>query len=1001
MIGQPNRLQVGGLVDRTRAVGFTFDGKQYTGLRGDTLASALLANGVSLVGRSFKYHRPRGVFATGAEEPNALIQLRKGNRTEPNLRATQVELYDGLEAESQNRWPSLRFDIGSLTGFLSPLFPAGFYYKTFMWPASMWMTYERVIRHIAGLGRSPTQPDPDRYEHGYAHCDVLVAGGGPAGLGAALSAARSGARVILADENPEFGGALRGLKAVVDDGPALDWVARCVAELESMSRVTLLRRSCVFGYYDHNWLAIAERVADHTPTPAEHLPRQRRWMVHAKQVVLATGAIERPVPFTDNDRPGVMLAHAARAYVNQYGVRPGERAVVFTTNDSAYAAALDLAQAGVRVAAIVDSREAVEGAAVEAARQAGIEVLAGHAVVAVFGRRAVKAVDVARLNADGDLIGPGARRIACDLVCVSGGWNPTVHLHAQSRGRPRFDDEQAAFVPGDSFQAERSAGAANGTFHLSGCLREGMEAGAAAARDAGFADTVVPAIPSAPPDPFGPVRPVWVAPQPPHVNGKRFVDLQNDVTVDDLALAAREGYDSVEHLKRYTTMGMGTDQGRTSNVAGLAILAGLLGKEIPEVGTTTFRPPYTPVTMGALAGGETGHHFAPVRRSAMHAWHEKAGATFVPAGLWLRPQVYLRPGEDLMAGIWRETKHVREKVGIVDVSTLGKIDIQGKDSAELLNRVYINAWSKLAVGRSRYGVMLREDGMVEDDGTTNRFDENRYMMTTTTAKAGPMMQFLEYLLQVEWPELDVHVVSVTEEWAAMALAGPASRRVLERMTDDIDVSNEALPFMGVREGTIGGAPGRLFRISFSGELAYEINVPADHGLAVWERFLEVGRDFDIIPYGTEAMGILRIEKGHVVSGELNGRTTADDLGFGRMLSKTKDFIGKRSLNREGLQDPDRKQLVGLAPADGKTAIPRGAQLVVDPRAPEPVPMDGEVTSQCFSPNLGHPIGLGILKRGRERHGETVYAASPLTGQVVPVVVRDPVFVDPDGERLRS
>jgi sarcosine oxidase subunit alpha len=765
-----------------------------------------------------------------------------------------------------------------------------------------------------------------------------------------------------------------------------------------LPEVTLLTRACVFGYYDHNLLAIAERAADHLREPAPFRPRQRLWQVRARQVVLATGALERSLVFADNDRPGVMLAAAARSYVNRFAVRPGRRAVVFTNNDSAYAAAADLAAGGLELAAVVDLREPLDGAAAAAARGLPSECLPGHAVVAVHGTKRVEAVEVAPLRADGSPA--GGRRIACDLLCVSGGWNPTVHLHAQARGRPRYDERLAAFVPGPPFQNERSAGAANGSFGLAAGLREGFEAGAAAARAAGFDKAAAPPVPAGPDDGELRVKAVWSIPPPRGRRRKRFVDLQNDVTAEDVALAAREGYGTVEHLKRYTTLGMGTDQGRTGNLPGLAILAGILGQDIASLGTTTFQPPYTPVTIGTIAGPEVRARYAPIRRTAMHAWHQTAGAPFIAAGLWLRPQYYPRAGETASQAIRREVLAVRDNVGLIDVSTLGKIDIRGRDAAAFLDRVYINNMSGLAVGRCRYGVMLREDGMVFDDGTTSRLGEQRYLMTTTTVKAGPVMQHLEYLLQTVWPELEVHIVSVTEEWSAMAVAGPDSRKLLTRLVDDVDVSDAALPHMGVREGNIRGVPARLFRLSFSGELAYEIYVPADYGLAVWEVVLEAGADLGVTPYGTEAMGILRMEKGHVVGGEINGRTTADDLGFGRMLSRRKDFIGCRSLRRPGLEDPNRKQLVGLVPADDKTPIPRGAQLVADPRRPAPNPMEGEVTSQCVSPTLGKPIGLALLVRGRSRHGETLHACSPLTGETVAVTVTHPVFVDPEGERLR-
>jgi len=998
-MSQAYRNTEGGRIDRSKPVSFMFNGTRYKGYAGDTLASALLANGVHLIARSFKYHRPRGIMSAGPEEPCGMVQLREGARTEPNIRATQVELYEGLVANSQNCWPSVNFDINSINNLFNRLLPAGFYYKTFQWPKSLWMTYEEIIRHAAGMGKAPTEADPDIYDHMHAHCDVLVVGAGPAGLMAAKTAAATGARVMLADENTEFGGALRGRAEQIDGKPAMEWVEGVTAELAALDDVTLLPRTTVASYYDHNMLVLNEHTGDHLPTADGHTPRQRMWKVWAKQVVLATGSIERPMVFGNNDKPGVMLTSAVQTYVNQYAVRPGSNAVIFTNNDTAYQAVAEMHDAGINIAVIVDNRKELSSVA-KAAQDSGIEVLTNHVVFAAMGGKHVSGAEIMELNDAGDHLKGEHRKINCDLICMSGGWTPSVHLFSQARGKLKWDEELTTFVPDVSFQQERSAGACKATWGLAGCLKDGSEAGADAVRTAGFGDVSLPELPTADDLGVGSLRAMWRVPQPPHTHIKRFVDFQDDVAATDVELAAREGYRSVEHTKRYTTLGMGTDQGKTSNINGLAILSEELGKPIPEVGHTTFRPPYTGLTMGAITGTERGHHFSPTRRSGLHDWHAEAGATFVPAGMWMRPQYYQQPGESMWDAIYRETVHVRTHVGMFDVSPLGKIDIQGKDAAEFLNRCYINGFGKLAVGKCRYGVMLREDGIVFDDGTTSRLSENHFMMTTTTAKAAPVLQHLEYLLDCVWPELDVHVVSVTEEWCGMAVAGPSSRELLSRVAD-IDVSNEGLPFMGVQEANVCGVPARIYRISFSGELAFEVGVPADWGRHVWEGLMEAGEDLKVAPYGTEAMSILRVEKGQVVGAELNGRTSAGDLGFGGMLSSKKAFIGQRSLNKPALTDPERKQLVGLKSVDGKSRIPRGAQIVNGLGEQVPVHMLGEVTSNCYSPNLKEFIGLGIVKRGQERHGDRVWAVSPLTSQQVEVEICSPHMYDSEGERLRG
>jgi sarcosine oxidase subunit alpha len=1006
--GQTHRLAQGGRIDRARPLAFTFDGRPYQGYAGDTLASALLANGVHLVGRSFKYHRPRGIMTAGAEEPNALIQLREGDRTEPNLRATQIELFDGLAAESQNRWPSLRFDVGAINNLMSRYFPAGFYYKTFMWPPGFWMRYEQIIRRAAGLGKAPRAPDPDGYSKTYAHCDVLVVGAGPAGIVAALAAGAAGARVILVDEQAELGGSLLSASEPVDGKPAAEWLGEALAALARMPEVRLLPRTTAFGYYDHNYLTLMERVADHLSTPPAELPRQRLWRVRGRQVVLATGAIERPLVFADNDRPGIMMASAAAAYVRRYGVLPGRRAVLLTNNDGAYRAAFDLAEAGVTVAAILDLRPEAPADLAEEARRRGMEVLPGHAVVGTSGQLRIDGATAMPLSEGG--VGGTARVLSCDLLLHSGGWTPSVHLFSQSRGKLAWNEAIGAFVPGLSVQAERSAGACRGSFALAECLAEGHAAGSAAAAEAGFTSTagMAPqpqAAPPAEPTPgaAGAQRrgANWIVPSTLPVGhvGKHFVDFQNDVTAADVQLAYREGYRSVEHLKRYTTMGMGTDQGKTSNINALGIMADALGKLVPEVGHTTFRPPYTPVTIGSFAGEDHGDLLDPVRRTPMHGWHQSVGAPFENVGQWRRAWYYPKPGEGLHDAVNREVKAVRTSLGMVDASTLGKIDIQGPDAARLLNVVYTNAFAKLEIGRCRYGLMCGEDGMVFDDGVTTRLGENHYLMTTTTGNAARVLGWLENWLQCEWPDMKVYCTSVTEQWATVAINGPMARRLLGELTADIPLDNQSFPFMSLREGTVAGIPARVFRISFTGELSFEINVPASYGHALWQSVLAAGEKYQIAPYGTEAMHVLRAERGFIIVGqETDGTTTPQDLGMDWIVSKQKpDFFGKRSFARPDTARGDRKHLVGLLSEDPKDVIPEGGQVVAELKEAPPMVMIGHVTSSYFSPNVGRSIAMALVKNGRNRLGDTVFI--PLAGRTIKAKVTEPKFFDPEGKRI--
>ena len=995
---QPQRLPAGGRIDRSKPISFRFDGRKLEGYAGDTLASALLANGVSIVGRSFKLRRPRGIVGSGAEEPNAIMQIGKGAHAQPNLRATQVELYNGLVARTTKGWPGARFDIGAINDLFGKVFSAGFYYKTFMRPKSWWRLYERIIRASAGFGRAPTEKDPDRYEHCNAHCDVLVAGGGPAGLAAALVAGQAGARVILADAQNEFGGSLLGTKHSIGDARADEWIARTVEQLAALDNVTLLPRSTVFGYYDHNFLAIAERCTDHLPEEERTGVRQRLWRVRAKQVVLAQGAFERPLAFCNNDRPGVMLASAVSRYIRRYAVRPGKRAVVFTNNDSAYETAIDLAEAGAAVV-IVDSRMGGAGSVAERAANAGISMLTGHIVTDVVGRRRVRGVRVAGWSGNPSYLVESSIRIECDLLAMSGGWSPAVHLHSQAGGSNEWDTDRLCFVPGAATQANVSAGACNGMWSLRDCLREGMESGRAAASRCGF-DAADVDVPTTRQGHDNPPQPLWRVPADaePERCPKQFLDFQNDTSVADIRLAVREGYRNVEHVKRYTALGFGTDQGKLGNIIGMAVLAECLGKSIPEVGTTTFRPAFTPVSFGVGAGENVGDLYDPVRKTAIHEWHLAAGAPMENVGQWHRPWYFPRDGEDLHAAVARECLAARQSLGIMDASTLGKIDARGRDVVEFLERVYTHNVGKMKVGRCAYGIMLGEDGMVMDDGVMARLGEEHFYLTTTTGGAANVLAWLESWLQTEWPELEVFLTSLTDHFSTIAVVGPNSRKVLEKVGCSIDLGKDGFPFMTVKEAELGGYPVQLFRVSFSGELAFEINIDSGYALAMWETVMAAGEEYGITPYGTESMHVLRAEKGFVIVGQdTDGSVTPVDLGMNWLLSKDKDYLGKRSLARPDCVRSDRKQLVGLLSSDNGTVLPEGTQLVEVPDAPVPVPMCGHVTSSYMSACLGHPIALALVAGGRARKGETVYAAMP-GREPLPVTIAAPVFYDPKGER---
>ena len=990
------RTAAGGLVDRAQRLRFTFDGRKFHGLAGDTLASALLANGVHLFGRSFKYHRPRGVLTSGSAEPNALVAVRRdAARYTPNLRATQVELYEGLQAESQNRWPNLACDTGAVNGLIAPFIPAGFYYKTFMWPRRFWKSiYEPAIRARAGLGRAPTTADPDRYASRYAHCDVLVVGAGPAGLSAARAAAAAGARVILCDEQPQLGGSLlTDNHAIIEGRPADVWLRETLAALAHNARVVLLPRSTAFGYFPHNLVGVNEKLTDHLAASPPHLPRERLWQVRAREVVLAAGALERPLVFPGNDRPGIMLAGAARTYLLRYGVRCGSRAVVVAGCDAAYQAALDLRAAGIAIAAIADPRANADGPWREAARRAGLPVQERMTVLGTRGRLRVRAVQLGRIDVHGTVL-PGPA-LSCDLVLMSGGYTPCVHLFSQSRGKLLWNEGLQGFIPGAAAERERSAGACRGVYALAAAIEDGAAAGEAAAQtvraappkphSAGAADGVLGALPK--------------GRQPP--GQKSFVDWQNDVTIADLALATREGFRSIEHVKRYTTTGMATDQGKSSNLNALAIVAASLGKPIPEVGVTTFRMPYTPVSFGSMASRARGDLFDPVRRTPMQEWAQEHGAVFENVALWKRARYFPRAGEDMGRAVARECLAVRGQCGIFDASTLGKIEVVGRDAATFMNRMYVNSWTKLAVGRTRYGVLLREDGFILDDGVVARTAEDRFHVTTTTGGAAGVLALMEDYLQTEWSDLSAWLTSTTEQWAVIAVQGPAARAVLQSLVEDINLAPDALPHMAVARGHICGVPLLLFRVSFTGELGFEVNVPADFGHAVWEAIYAAGQPHGMTAYGTETMHVLRAEKGYIIVGQdTDGTVTPDDVGLSWAIGQAKpDFVGKRSLARPAMCAPQRKQLVGLLSIDPHTVLEEGAQIVETPGQRAPMRLIGHVSSSYYSAVLGRSIALALVAGGRARSGQTLYV--PMPAGDVPAQVVSPVFYDPKGARLNG
>ncbi|MFP3545592.1 sarcosine oxidase subunit alpha [Rhizobium sp. SIMBA_035] len=993
-----NRIAGKGRLTPAKTARFTFDGKSYTALEGDTVASALIANGVHLVGRSFKYHRPRGILSAGAEEPNALIDVaRDSARKQPNVRATVQEVFDGMIVKSQNRFPSLAFDIGGVNNLMSPFFAAGFYYKTFMWPKAAWKhVYEPMIRRAAGLGVAPAEADPDHYASRYAHCDVLVAGAGVAGLSAALAAAEAGANVILCDEQADVGGALRYDSGVKIDGvDGYTWAQQTAAKLRAMDNVQVLTRTTAFGYYNHNFVALAERVTDHVSNPGRELPRERLWQVRAKRVILANGAIERHMVFPNNDRPGIMLASAARMYLNQYGVAIGAKVGVYTAHDSAYEAAFDLKRAGVAIAAIVDCRPQPGAAVLAEARSLGIEVLAGHAVLDTAGKLRVSSMTVARNG------GSSPRKIAIDALLVSAGWTPSVHLFSQSRGKVKFDVETERFLPGTYAQECLSVGACNGTDDLQQTIEESLAAGELMAQASGkqgsgkisiaaeqafqWTGGMIGAAEGAGPD----------------TSAKAFIDFQHDVCAKDIRLAVREGMHSIEHIKRFTTNGMASDQGKLSNMHGLAIAAEMLGKDIPQVGLTTFRAPYTPVTYGTLIAHSRGELFDPTRKTPLHQWEEAQGAVFEDVGNWKRAWFYPRAGETMHQAVSRECRTAREVAGVFDASTLGKIEVVGPDAAQFMNLMYTNAWDTLKPGKCRYGIMTREDGFVYDDGVVGRLSEDRFHVTTTTGGAPRVLNHMEDYLQTEFPHLNVWLTSVTEQWAVIAVQGPKAREIITPLVEGVDISNEAFPHMSVAECKVMGVPARLFRVSFTGEAGFEINVPADYGQAVLEAVWANAEPFGACAYGTETMHVLRAEKGYIIVGQdTDGTVTPDDAGLSWAVSKKKtDFVGIRGLKRIDLTKEGRKQLVGLVTKDPNVVLEEGAQVVANPNEPKPMTMLGHVTSSYWSENCGRSIAFALVAGGRARMGETLYI--PMPDKTIAVEVTDMVFFDKEGGRING
>ena len=996
------RVKTSNFIDETTIVSFKFNGKKYFGYKGDTLASALLVNNVHLVGRSFKYHRPRGIMTSGSEEPSALVQIGTDEAiTDPNIRATEIEIYEGLEANSQNCWPSVNFDLSGINNFLSPFLPAGFYYKTFMWPASFWEKYEFFIRHSAGLGKSPTKPDTDIYDHRYLHCDVLIIGGGISGIIAAKIASINNLKTVLIEEKNELGGSTIYQNSElhkIGNKESSVWLNEEIKELKKIKNIDIKTRTSVAAFHSYNYLLARENLTDHLPKSERiNKIRQRLWKIRAKKVIIATGAIERPLIFNNNDRPGILLSSAVKKYVDYYGVIAGKNSVIFTNNDTAYETTVSLFKKGVRINNIIDIRKKCSSNLINKVENLGIKIYWEHTIVDTHGYKRLKKISIMKLSDDAFSVVGNKINIECDCLGISGGWTPAVHLFTQSGGKLKFREEDNVFIPNITQSDQISIGSCNGNFELDDLINNAID-------DVNkflncekniYSDINVNCSKQSE------RKNIWLLPSD-KIFGKTkpFVDFQNDATAKDIKLALREGFRSIEHVKRYTTTGMGTDQGKLGNMHALGIIAETAGVKMREIGTTTFRPPYTPLTFGTIVGRNVGEYFDTFRKTPMHEWHEENNAEFENVGQWKRAWYYPKSGENMHTAVQRESKAARDSAGILDASTLGKIDIQGSDASEFLNRVYTNAWSKLAIGKCRYGLMLNEDGMVYDDGVTTRLDENHYIMTTTTGGAANVMSKLEDFLQTEWPELDVYLTSVTDHYATVSVCGPNSKKILNKLIPDLNLSDESFPHMSFKNALVDGINFRVMRISFTGELSYEINVQANYGKSVWKDCMDAGKKFNITPYGTETMHLLRAEKGFIIVGQdTDGTMTPVDLQMDWIISKKKyDFIGKRSLYRSDTIKENRKQLVGLITENPKEVLQEGAQIVAELNK-SPVEMLGHVTSSYYSPNLNKSIALAVVKNGKNLKGKKLFV--PMKDKTINVEVTDTVFLDRENNRLNA